>query len=319
MAVSLTLSKKYTGSASVVIDFKPDPISAAFYGGAPPPALMATQVDIIKSDRIGQRVVRNLKLAETPGVKKQWQDATDGQGSLEAWLVELIERNLEVLPSRESSVITVTYKAADPKFAAAMANAVVQAYVETSLELRVDPARQYAGFFDVRAKDARETLEKAQSHLSAFQKQAGIVATDERLDVETARLNELSTQLVALQAISAESRSRQTQATSNQSDRLQEVLLNPVVGGLHQPQRSAAAGADLAPRRRPPAGDGNTRQPGRAAQPARRGDAARHQRRRRRQHHQPGSRGAGALAARSAARQGVANEGGARRRCGDPA
>jgi len=232
LGVSLMLPKKYTGSAAVVIDFKPDPISAAFYGGAPPPALMATQVDIIKSDRIGLRVVRNLRLAETPGVRKQWQDATEGQGSLEAWLVELVERNLEVLPARESSVITVTYKAGDPKFAAAMANAIVQAYVETSLELRVDPARQYAGFFDVRAKDAREALEKAQSRVSAFQKQAGIFATDERLDVETARLNELSTQMVALQAISAESRSRQTQATSGQSDRMQEVLLNPVVGGL---------------------------------------------------------------------------------------
>jgi len=232
VAVSLVLPKKYTASASVVVDFKPDPISAAFYGGAAPPALLATQVDIIKSDRVALRVVRDLKLADNPQVRGQWREATEGQGSIEQWLVDLFQRSVDVLPSRESSVITVTYKAADPRFAAAMANAFVQAYVGTAVELRVDPARQYAGFFDVRAKDAREALEKAQSRLSAFQQDKGIVATDERLDVETARLNELSTQLVTLQAISAESKSRQVQANSAQSDRLQEVLTNPVIAGL---------------------------------------------------------------------------------------
>jgi hypothetical protein len=78
-----------------------------------------------------------------------------------------------------------------------MANAFVQAYMDTALALRVNPARQYSGFFDQQVKDARDALEKAQAKVSAFQKAKGIIATDERLDVENARLNELSSQLVA--------------------------------------------------------------------------------------------------------------------------
>ena len=241
VVLSLVLPKQYTAASSVVVDFKPDPVSAVVYGGVPSPALMATQVDVIASDRVGMRVVRNLKLAENPQVRAQWQEATDGQGSIEQWLVELFHKQMEVVPSRESSVITITYRAPDPRFAAALANAFADAFIQTSLELRVDPARQYAGFFDARAKEARDNLERAQSRLSAFQKEKGIIATDERLDVENNRLNELSTQLVALQAIAAESRSRQAQAQGRQSDRMEEVLANPVISTLKADMSRAEA------------------------------------------------------------------------------
>lgn len=232
LVVSLLLPKQYKAVASVVVDFKPDPISAFAYGGALSPAVMATQADIIQSDRVALRAVRNLKLAESPQVKQQWQDETGGEGSVEQWLITALQKQLDVIPSRESNVISISYKAADPRFAAALANAFMQAYIQTALELRVDPARQYSTFFDTRAKEAREAYERAQARLSAFQKEKGIIASDERLDVENARLNELSSQVVALQALSAESGSRQTQANSAQGDKMQEVLNNPLIGSM---------------------------------------------------------------------------------------
>ena len=232
LGVSLVLPKQYKAVASVVVDFKPDPVSAVVYGGMASQGFMATQVDIIQSDRVAQRVVRNLKLNENSQVRQQWQDETGGQGSIESWLATVFSRQMDVVPSRESSVIAVSYKAADPRFAAGLANAFVQAYIDTSLELRVDPARRYSSFFDTRAKEAREALERAQTKISTFQKDNGIIATDERLDVENARLNELSSQLTALQAIAAESASRQIQAQGAQGDRLQEVLGNSIVGQL---------------------------------------------------------------------------------------
>ena len=139
---------------------------------------------------------------------------------------------MDVRPSRESSVIEVTYKAPDPRFAAALANAFVQAYIETTLELKVDPAKQYTSFFVTRTKDARELLEKSQARLSDYQKEHGIIASDERLDVENTRLNELSSQLVGLQALASDSSSRQAQATGRLSDRIQEVLTSPLISGL---------------------------------------------------------------------------------------
>ena len=133
VGVSLMLPKQYTASASVVVDFKPDPVSAVVFGGMPSPAIMATQVDILNSERVALRVVRNLRLADNADVRAQWQEATQGEGTIEQWLIALFRKNLAVQPSRESSVITVAYTAPDPRFAAGLANAFVEAYTQTSL------------------------------------------------------------------------------------------------------------------------------------------------------------------------------------------
>jgi len=234
---SLLWPKTYTATSTVMVDLgKPDPLSAALYNGGFNPSLVATQIDVIQSDRVAMRVVRNLKLAENEQLRSQWRETTRSEVPMEQWLGDLLQRNLDVKPSRESSVINVSFKAADPRFAAALANAFVQAYLDTNLELRVDPARQYSSFFDQRAKEARETLEKAQGRLSEFQKEKGIIATDERLDVENARLNELSSQYVALQSLASDSVSRQAAARNSGADRMQEVLSNPLIAGLKADQ-----------------------------------------------------------------------------------
>ena len=232
VAVSLLLPKQYTGTASVVIDVKPDPLAVMSNPSMVMPSFMATQVDIMTSDRVALRVIRDLKLLDSPSIREQWQTEAEGKGTIEQWLVDLLQKKLDVKPSRESNVIQVTYKAPDPRFASALANAFASAYIATTLELRVDPAKQFSSFFAIQSKDAREALERAQGKVSAFQQQKGIIATDERLDVENSRLNELSSQLVQIQAISSESGSRQTQAQGSQSDRIQEVLNNPLIGGL---------------------------------------------------------------------------------------
>ena len=232
VVVSLWLPKQYSGTASVVIDIKPDPVSAILNPGMAMPAFMATQVDILTSDRVTLRVIQDLKLLENPQIRQQWQDDAQGKGVIEQWLVELLKLRLDVKPSRESNVIQVSYRAADPRFAAALANAYAHAYIATTLELRVDPAKQFSSFFTAQSKDARDALERAQSRVSAFQQQKGIIATDERLDVENSRLNELSSQVVQIQAISSESGSRQTQAQGSQGDRMQEVLNNPLIAGM---------------------------------------------------------------------------------------
>ncbi len=230
---SLVFPKKYTAVASVVVDVKPDPVSAMALQSMVSPALVATQIDIIQSERVARKVVRALKLTENPALREQWErDRGSSPADIETWLVNVLQRDLDVKPSRESSVISVSYSGRDPRFAAGLANAFVQAYLETSLELRTDPAKRYSSFFDSRVKESREQLEKAQASLSAFQAQRGIIASDERVDIENQRLNELSSQLVALQALSAESGSRQSQASGSSADRIQEVLANPLITGL---------------------------------------------------------------------------------------
>jgi chain length determinant protein EpsF len=233
VAISMLLPKKYTATASVIVDqTRPDPLAAAVYWSNPSPAFMSTQVDVIKSDRVAAHVIRKFRLTENEKFKEEWQKSTQGKGDIETWLVEQLGKMLDVAPARDSNVINVAFQAWDPNFAAKMANGFVQSYMDVSLELRVDPAKQYSSFFDARAKELRGNVEAAQARLTAFQRERGVLVGDDRLDVEMMRLNELSSQLTTLQAISAESSSRQIQAQGASADRLQEVLNNPMVASL---------------------------------------------------------------------------------------
>lgn len=232
VAVSLILPKKYTASASVMLDVRsPDPVAGMVLAGMMTPAYMATQVDLMSSERVARRAIQSLKLNESAQTRDQWIEATGGQGDFEAWLSDALLQSLDIKPSRESNVITISYTSPDPNFSAALANAFMQAYIDTSLELRVDPARQYSGFFEKRAKELRDEVEAAQARLSAYQRSKGLIATDERLDVENARLAELSSQLVMLQALAAESGGRQAQA-GTRPEQMQEVMNNPLVASL---------------------------------------------------------------------------------------
>lgn len=229
VAISLLLPKQYTAEASVVLDVKsPDPIMGMVLPGMMSPAYMGTQIEVIQSERVARKVINNLKLNSIQSLREDWVADTKGEGDFDAWLTDLIQRRLTVKPSRESNVITLAYSAVDPRFAAALANAFVDAYISTDVELRVEPARQYTTMFETQTRQLKERLAEAQTKLSAFQKDKGIIATDERLDVETQRLNELSSQLVALQAMTAETISRDAQASSSS----QEVLNNALVSSL---------------------------------------------------------------------------------------
>jgi len=232
VGVSLMLRPQYTASASVMVDVRSqDPVAGGALVGAAAQNYMVTQVDVVQSERVALRALRSLRIHENAELRSEWLEATGGKGNFESWLAELILKKFDVRPARDSNVMTLAYTSPDPGLSAAMANALMHAYIETTLELRVEPARQNNAFFDDRAKQLREALGRAQAKHSAYQQQKGLLATDERVDIEHTRLAELSSQVVSLQAATAQSGGRQGQARAN-VDRLQEVLNNPVVSAL---------------------------------------------------------------------------------------
>ncbi|HRL76714.1 MAG TPA: chain length determinant protein EpsF [Candidatus Accumulibacter phosphatis] len=230
LVVSLLLPKQYKASTAVVVDVKsPDPIVGMVLPGMMAPGYMATQVDIVNSDRTAQRVVKLLRMGESPAIQEQWLEATEGKGEITHWLAELLQKKLDVKPSRESNVINIGFTGQEPAFTAAVANAFAHAYIDTTIELRVEPARQYAVWFDSQVKAQRERLEAAQKALSDFQQESGIIATDERLDYEMQKYNELSSQLTQAESQGADSASKQKFGSS---DTLHEVMTNPLVNQL---------------------------------------------------------------------------------------
>jgi uncharacterized protein involved in exopolysaccharide biosynthesis len=113
-----------------------------------------------------------------------------------------------------------------------VANAFAQAYLDVQRALRVDPAREYSTVFDGQSQEARARLEQSQARLAAFQRERGVIIGDDRVDIESARLNDLAARLTGMQAQVAESGSRDLQSQGDAADRAPDVQANPLLAGL---------------------------------------------------------------------------------------
>lgn len=238
LVVSLLLPKQYISTAAIIIDQRSvDPVTGLSLPVQLMPGYMATQIDVLTSHNVARKVVDKLKLSDDP----QWQKdfaKTKSLGDFKDWAADLLLKNhLEISPSRESSLIKIDFTSTDPQFAANAANAFTDAYIQTSVEMRAQPAKLSADWFDSQIASLRDHLEQAQSVLSTYEQRHGIVATDDRLDLESARLADLSRQLVESQAHTSELQSRKDLLTTtiNQggsAQSLQEVLNSPSIQSL---------------------------------------------------------------------------------------
>jgi len=230
LASTLIMPSKYAAAASVVLDDAPDPVSAA--GGAGQSAsYMQTQEDIAASQRVAQRVVSKLPANVVDPFRAKWQERTGGRGDFTAWLATILRRHVSVPLTPESNVLTIVANWPDAKSAADLANAFAQAYIDTTIELKMAPAKQYARLFDENLRALRADLAVKQKLLSDFENTHGLIVSDARMDVENARLAEISTQLVAIQAQLQDSQSRQRQVNGGDESR-PEILQSALIAGL---------------------------------------------------------------------------------------
>ena len=227
--VTLTLPKQFIAEASMIVDVRNDPILGALAPGLASPAYMATQVEVLKSDRVASRVVKMLGVERSPEAVRQWRESTEAKVPLERYFAGLLQRGLSVEPSHGSNVINISFASQDAAFASSAANAFAQAYMDVSVELRIEPARQSAVFLDEQVKLLRTNLEAAQAKLSKFQQEKGIVVNDERLDQENARLGALLAQLGQAEGESVDAQTRQRITGTDTSP---DVMNNAVVQGL---------------------------------------------------------------------------------------
>ena len=236
--VSLLLPKSYRATASLLVDaYKEEQsLSTVLLPQRERINYIQTQMDIITSERVAHKVVEDLKLAASPTSRAAFQEKAGGEGSIEDWLADNLLKDLKVETS-QSNVVQVSFSAADAGFSALVANAFARAYINTTLELRVEPMKQAAVWFDEQLKSLRAQLEDAQAKLTEYHQQQGIISADERYDVENTRLAEISSQLVKAQEQTFDLENREAQARESlkrgaSPDQLPDVLSNPHIQKL---------------------------------------------------------------------------------------
>jgi uncharacterized protein involved in exopolysaccharide biosynthesis len=234
--VSLIIPKQYVASASVVVG--PSGAAAASLDARSSisqtvDSIVATQEDIIGSRHVAEKVVDSLGLEHDPNAwqliggnsinplnkVKSWlssllpqdDNGAGGPSTLRDQLADALSKNLHLTSQLNSRVINLNYTSNDPQFAAKAANAFADQYMAAVLNLNVQPAKATSRWLDDQTKQLKANLERAQAKLAAFERQTGIVGVGDKLDLENARLTQLTTQLVAAQAQGYTSDSQQKQ------------------------------------------------------------------------------------------------------------
>lgn len=142
VAFTLLLPRQYTAETSLIVEMRIDPALGALAPALAAPSYMATQIEVLRSERVASRAVKILGVERSATAVAQWREATKAKIPLERYFADVLARGLSVEPSRGSSVINLTFTAPNPIFAQAAANAFAQAYMDVSVDLRVAPARQ---------------------------------------------------------------------------------------------------------------------------------------------------------------------------------
>jgi polysaccharide biosynthesis transport protein len=217
--------RSYKGEVSVVIDSKSsDPVSGQEQAAELLASTMGTQMDVITSHNVALKVVDKLKLASVPEFQEKFREATDGAGSIRDWLADRLGKFLDVTPSRDSHVINIDVYFPDATLAADLANAFGDAYIQTSLELKLDPSRRQSTWFDEQLTTLRRSLQESQARLSEYQRSKNVSGTNDQMDIENARLAEISNQLIAAQATMYDRQNRLKQMNQAlQRDELKEL------------------------------------------------------------------------------------------------
>lgn len=207
--------------------------------------LIATQVNILQSNTLALLVIHNLGLNNQPEFAGKDRPTTGGvpvSGSSpetlgrEDQLIGTFHSNLNVMPVPNTAILEIKYSSSDPRLAAEVANTIANTFIEQNIKARFDSTMQAADWLSKQLADLQIKVETSQTRLIEYQKEHGIVGTDDKQNLTFEKLNELGKQLTQAQADRIQKESLYQIAKGTNPDALASVLQDPALATLWQQQ-----------------------------------------------------------------------------------
>jgi succinoglycan biosynthesis transport protein ExoP len=241
---SLVATRIYTASTSVLVGA--NRINLTSDVQAPLQAtdnLVESQVEIIQSETIANRVVEKLKLYDNPlfngssagrfgnyannalDVISDWLPASWGvmkykilprstvdrsPESLRLVAAATLQGNLKVARSARTYVITIAYSSPDRVLAAEVVNGVAEAFLTDQLEVQYDQTRRAAAWLSSRLEEMKQRVESAEREVEDYRASKNLTQANGRL-IGDQQLQELDTQLTLARARAAETSAKMEQ------------------------------------------------------------------------------------------------------------
>jgi capsular exopolysaccharide synthesis family protein len=135
-------------------------------------SFLATQIGLLSSRTLAERVMRTLSLADNDSFVKGYPSREAREGAAVAKLLA----NLEVTPLRGSTLIIIGYSDRDPALAARIINAFAQGFIDSSLERNYNATAFARQFLQSRLNATRVKLEASERALVDYARTQNILS-----------------------------------------------------------------------------------------------------------------------------------------------
>jgi uncharacterized protein involved in exopolysaccharide biosynthesis len=185
---------RYEARSRVLLEtFKPDPVTGLTIQGNSIRLFTRTQAELIRDYRVAGKVVDDLGWLTDPGLVRAYQNRRDGdERDFRRWAAQQVMDRTETRLLEGSNIMEISFASSSPEQARLVADAIRNAYIDVSLQLRREAAAKSAEWFEAQTEQARQALNAAQTAKTAYERETGVVLPDGQTDVDSARLESLS-------------------------------------------------------------------------------------------------------------------------------
>lgn len=209
-----------------------------------------TQYELLRSRSLAERVVRELQLVRDPTFAKQVAQA-DAQtraaaegappspqqlaAERERTVVDAVQEQLSIEPIRNSRLVRIAYDSPRPATAARIANAYADAFIDSTLQRRME-ASSYAGqYLEGRLAQLKTRLEGSEKDLVEFSTDEQIVAIGgNQPSLPEQSLGEINAALTQAEQNRIRAEAMWRQANTGQAMGLPQVVANPLIQRLRE-------------------------------------------------------------------------------------
>jgi uncharacterized protein involved in exopolysaccharide biosynthesis/Mrp family chromosome partitioning ATPase len=246
VALVMMMTPQFEATARIQIDPSRNPLakSPAETNATLTPEAIETEVSVISSLDVAQKVVRKLKLTNDPEFSKAVNEQSGvamSESERTAAIAGALLNKLSVSRDKLTYIIQVKFRSRDPIKASRVANAFAEGYLETKVDSKAGTARSQVDWFRSRLDKLGREVREADAKVAQYRASAGIISggpgmttgtiADERVGPLSGQIATAESQAAAAQAQLAAAK---TQASRGGLDSVSEVRSSPVVAELRR-------------------------------------------------------------------------------------
>lgn len=196
---------------------------------------LETQAKILQSETLALQTIRSLDLERYPefgGGPNATAWSREGGITRRPEILGAFLGRLSVKRVPNSRLIVVKFEAQDPQLAAQIVNTHLQNYIEENFRSKYDATTQASNWLSSELEELRVKVEKSEDARIAYERENQIWQIDEKQDITTQKLSDLSKAVTDAQTDLAQKEALYRMAASGNAAALPQAESNTVLGDL---------------------------------------------------------------------------------------